>query len=106
MVTVVTSAGMGDALLVIVDAGGAAWDELEGGADFLSFDSFCATLAVFLKSHLLLHWSNSVVVLGHNGEERCAFPPLLPPPHTCILTYTHMRGHSEGRWPSPLVRAW
>ncbi len=58
-----------DILCCVVDTSPAAWDALEASEDF-TFDAFSSSLALFLRSHMLLHWTNRLVVLAHNGNER------------------------------------
>lgn len=71
---------VGDLLFVIVDAGPEAWDGLDAVTDKFSIRAFANSLALFIKSHLMLHWTNKAVILAHNRQERCVGPgdgPLL-----------------------------
>jgi hypothetical protein len=59
-----------DVLCCILDTAPDAWDALEAEQEGITFDGFCSSLTVFLRSHLLLHWTNRVVLLAHNRSER------------------------------------
>jgi hypothetical protein len=59
-----------DLLCAIVDVAPDAWDAVESVCDRFSFDDFITSFALFLKAHVMMHWTNAVSVLAHNGSER------------------------------------
>ena len=59
-----------DSLVVICDLFPDAWDALEAAHAPFTFNAFASVLGLFLKSQLMLHWSNAATVMGHNRTER------------------------------------